>query len=364
MEHLIHLLPVAIEVMHVENLRDKLHEISSAHPILAMAAATVALLVLTSIVVANGAETIRLAKHIGRSGRGLITLTLGALAVFVVAAASVFYARNYLAPVPILDPGEGQYLRKPVGVRWSYRSGQAFYPIVYELGSLPDSEFKIDVTKQLADGRFAYSYQMAGQRFWRVRATKVDGKSYSGWSNVVSTVQFPDYYSRIIQTKPLTVSVSNSVNQGAFKFLDRSGRFSGIDIEIAKSIADEIGERISEPKSIKVVFWPVEWEKLLKSLKDGDGGYFPDAIISTISKRYKRESQFGIRFSGTYFCTRQAVVFPSTQEFKSLKAILEGKAVGHQKETTSSLLVSRLSEIIKFRLEPFDQADLVLQALQ
>jgi arginine/lysine/histidine transporter system substrate-binding protein len=103
----------------------------------------------------------------------------------------------------------------------------------------------------------------------------------------------------------------------------------------------------------------VAWKELLDTLNQGRA----DIIISSITKRKDRERDYKIRFSDSYFCTTQSLIYHDNTSEQPISELIANKRVGFQEKTTSELLVSALKRGVPFDARPFNQVDDIVQAL-
>jgi ABC-type amino acid transport substrate-binding protein len=348
METVVHF---ALQLLHGRNLEELVYTFCRDHPILAWLAGIVVIALAGAILVPSLLEFIHKVR-----GASLAGIGLGIVMAFLLSACLVVFFNVFLAPVPVLT-AEKTFVRKPAVVSWDYNSlGAASGPLAYQVEIAQDRRFRIGRSTLSVDATSHYSYQPDGPRFWRVRAVH-RGRPLSGWSAPVETRYFPTAYSRIRDTRVLTIFVSNSINQSIFKYVDTEGRLAGADIEIGKALAKELSAHFGY--TIEPRFWPVRWGEMLASPQQGG----PDLIISSITRRKDRETQYELSFSDTYYCTTQSLLYRSQQTGESLLEILSNKVVGYQDKTTSQPLVDHLASRIPLVKKPFDQTDQIVQDL-
>ena len=124
----------------------------------------------------------------------------------------------------------------------------------------------------------------------------------------------PNYVQKIKSRGKLIVGTS--ADWPPFEYIDKEGNFAGIDIQIAKKIAEALGVEL-EIKDMK-------FAALIEALKNGQ----VDIIIADITPKPEREQQ--IDFSIPYYHSKgYAVLTLKTKNIKSVED-LYGKKIGVQ----------------------------------
>ncbi|MCD6563160.1 MAG: amino acid ABC transporter substrate-binding protein [Thermoproteales archaeon] len=124
----------------------------------------------------------------------------------------------------------------------------------------------------------------------------------------------PNYVQKIKSRGKLVVGTS--ADWPPFEYIDKNGNFAGIDIEIAKKIAQALGVQL-EIKDMK-------FAALIESLKNGQ----VDLIIADITPKPEREQQ--IDFSIPYYSSKgYAVLVLKDSGIKTVED-LYGKKIGVQ----------------------------------
>jgi glutamate transport system substrate-binding protein len=118
---------------------------------------------------------------------------------------------------------------------------------------------------------------------------------------------------------------------------EKTGQYSGFDIDIAYMVASDLGFRRSQ-----VRFYPIEPEDRSKmQARDGDHFVTVDLIVSTYSITKEREELPRVTFSAPYLLTEQSVVtlkgYPVVQSLEDLR----GKAVCTLGTSTSQTAVAK-----------------------
>ncbi|HJJ47869.1 MAG TPA: transporter substrate-binding domain-containing protein [Methanocorpusculum sp.] len=138
----------------------------------------------------------------------------------------------------------------------------------------------------------------------------------------------------VTETKPvLLIAVNTEI--GAYNFYDENGNLTGIDIEIAKKICDELG---MEP-----AFEDIPFKAILPGVEAGE----VDIAIAGITKTEERKKT--VDFSNTYAKTWQTVYYnPVNGSTLKDSSDLKGKIIGVKAGTTGENLVkSRCADTAK-----------------
>ena len=276
----------------------------------------------------------------------------------VAASLAVLFVTEAYAPTPIFETPQNPFLRRPVILSWSYVPDRKDAVVFYEVARGLSRDFKPETIGPKQDSRSYVDRDIQnGSAWWKVRAF-VDDKP-SGWSDAVETKAFTNAYSRIKTTKELQFLVSDSKEQGIFKFL-YDGKFSGLEIDLATIVAEELGSHFGG--KIKPSPRPIPWTDLLASIADHRSN--ADMGISTISKRHYREED-GVSFSEPYYCASQSLVFRLDQPEGSIIDMIRGKRVGYQAKTTSENIVIHLEKATNsgFRKVPYSEDAQMVDAL-
>lgn len=116
-----------------------------------------------------------------------------------------------------------------------------------------------------------------------------------------------------------TLVVGSDIPYGAMEFFDESGKPAGVDVDIAKEIAKEIG--------VKLDYKKYAWDDLFSSVKNGT----VDLGMSAISITSDRQKE--MLFSAPYLNAGQSIVTKSYLNINSVNDII-GKKIGTQTGTT------------------------------
>jgi ABC-type amino acid transport substrate-binding protein len=283
-----------------------------------------------------------------KSKRGRIIIVSSVLITILISIIIVFSIRDAMQPKPVLSVDQHIVIGNDPLLKWTYNKDKN---CMYELQSAEDESFKNPRLEETTDGElFQISRNVNDTRYWRVRAVllkelhnevgRATSEPLSPWSNVIKIEQYDNLYTRIKKKKEVKVYVSNSFNQGIFKFFSSTGRSTGLDIELSKQIVQRLPQKMDEVGKFNIIFTPIPWNDLLKTPKNGEA----DFIISAITKSSKRETEFSILFSDPYhFTTLSLIYFRGNNIDKPIRELLKGKSVGVQKGTTSEMVLSELN---------------------
>lgn len=130
-----------------------------------------------------------------------------------------------------------------------------------------------------------------------------------------------------------TITIGTEATYPPMESIDEKGDFMGIDIDIAREIANDLG--------VKADFQNIGWEELFDAVKEGK----VDMIISAITITPERAGM--LAFSDPYFNAGQVMV--TKKDLVSLiKGVedLKGRAVGAQTETTSETEAKKYTDSV------------------
>jgi ABC-type amino acid transport substrate-binding protein len=294
-----------------------------------------------------------------------IAFTIAIMSITGLAILCVSFVRNSLEPVPAFTAGQREFVREPVVLTWNQaalpKDEDVTEPVIYQLQSARNSEFTEAVKRSKTDANTFYNFE-EGVRWWRVRP-EIREAPLTGWSKAIRTTFYRNAFNRIKGTGRLRVFVSTSINQGIFKYLGEKGELSGADIliigRIAEALSQELQVPISKPSPV-----PIDWEELLSQPAKGTA----DLVISSISKSDQRENQYNLKFSKSYFCTTQSIMFrKDNRPSASIVKFLHNKNVGYQENTTSEKLIAAIladKGEQYFTKKSFREAAALVEALQ
>lgn len=141
---------------------------------------------------------------------------------------------------------------------------------------------------------------------------------------------------RLTDKSELRIGVKDDVPGVALRD-EKTGQYSGFDIDIAYMVSSDLGFRRSQ-----VRFFPIEPEDRSKmQARDGDHFLAVDLVVSTYSITEEREKLPRVTFSAPYLLTEQSVVtlkdYPAVQSLEDLR----GKAVCTLGTSTSQTAVAK-----------------------
>lgn len=156
-----------------------------------------------------------------------------------------------------------------------------------------------------------------------------------GLGVVSGALLWDPYIKGLFVEKPLIekLIVGTDATYPPMEYLDDVGNFVGLDIDIAKEIASDLGAEIE--------FRNIEWDKLIAfdALLAGE----VHMLISAITITTERAET--IDFSDPYFNAGQVVV-TTTNKAAEIKGVedLDGKKVGVQVDTTSEVEAKKYTD--------------------
>lgn len=121
--------------------------------------------------------------------------------------------------------------------------------------------------------------------------------------------------------------VGSDIPYGVMEFFDEDGNPAGIDVDIAKEIASEIG--------VELDYKDYDWENLFSAVKSGE----VDLMISSLTITEERSKEMFL--SAPYFSGGQVIIVRADNQNIKLPGDLKGKRVGVQKETTGHYEVQK-----------------------
>jgi polar amino acid transport system substrate-binding protein len=243
------------------------------------------------------------------------------------------------------------YLGQRIPLTWTYEPLSASGSVYFEVESRTAGRFSPEVC---TDAGHYYVDRINGTRKWRVRAVAdCETKTpVSKWSQPIEVTQYDSIYQRIKSKGQVNIYVSKSQDQDFFKWGDQ-----GFDIELAKLIVRALSARIG--RDLKLMWRPVQWERLLSAAGDGSA----DLAISSITRTSRREKKYSIQFTDSYYCTTYALIYRAGTQEGRIRDMVKGKTVGVQRGTTSADLAERLAGESDFKVEAFDNTESVQNAL-
>lgn len=121
--------------------------------------------------------------------------------------------------------------------------------------------------------------------------------------------------------------VGTDATYAPMEYMDENGEIVGIDIDIVKAVAEELG--------IEVEFKNIGWEPLFPAVDNGE----VDFAVSSITITEEREESFD--FTDPYYVANQLILVPEDSDITSF-ADLEDKKVSAQINTTGHIVVKEL----------------------
>jgi ABC-type amino acid transport substrate-binding protein len=266
-----------------------------------------------------------------------------------------------LAPAWNLE--KTSFLREPMKLAWNFdRSAAAGddgkASVWFELESAPSWLFwfgrKLETT---VDGDHYDRDHVNASRYWRVRAFDFNTKAtLSNWSKPTRITQYDSAYDRIKDSSEALVYISDSQDQDLFKWSNSKG-LQGFDIKLVDGIVHKLADRLGRP--VKPHPIPANWGDLLDKPGSGEA----DFVISSITRTKQREQQSGVKFSDPYYCTSYALLYRAGVPDGAIGAMLAGKTVGVQSESTGASLAQELAKGGLFQVKAFPNMESMISAL-
>ena len=351
--------------------RQTLIEFCADHPVLAGLVIFMLVTVSTFILMTNVIQFIQKLSLWMQSAWGRAAVGLCVCIVSVLSAVTVIKINNVFSAKPVFAGNiDRVIIGQLIRLTWSYAKRNEIRKILFQVESANDIKFTVNVIEEgFADGYIKpITRPINAARYWRVRAVEAADEHMpaSGWSDPILITRYDDLFARIAATKSFSIYLSNSINQGEFKYLLNNGNYGGFDIKLSKALADKLPAKMGIDGPLVPVWNPVPWQELLKSPTDGRA----DMIISAITKQRKREENFKIRFSIPYYMTHLSLIYrcrdPDLSSAKRLpiKKVLEGRLVGVPEDTTSESLLTELRmEQQSIAIQKFREVDEMVAAL-
>ena len=121
--------------------------------------------------------------------------------------------------------------------------------------------------------------------------------------------------------------VGTDATYAPMEYMDEDGEIAGIDIEIVKAIAEEVG--------VEVEFKNIGWEPLFPAVDSGE----VDFAVSSITITDEREENFD--FTEPYYVANQLILVPEDSDIANFEE-LKDKRVSAQINTTGHIVVQDL----------------------
>jgi ABC-type amino acid transport substrate-binding protein len=146
-----------------------------------------------------------------------------------------------------------------------------------------------------------------------------------------SSYLFNDRHSRDTASEKSSLIIGTHAKYPPMESRDENGNFVGMDIEIAKEVAKDLGR--------SAVFQDIAWENIFDAVRNGE----VDMIISSITITQERGES--MNFSDPYFNAGQVIVALKEDKFEiRTPQDLSGKKVGAQSKTTSEKEVKKYTD--------------------
>jgi polar amino acid transport system substrate-binding protein len=345
-------------------LQDQLSSLSNSNPVAAWLVILVIAMFIANIAITQVIEFKN--KYFGQWRHNRLAwagLIVGVCLAGLVSAGVVLNLQQATAAVPTFDKDLDIVIGRPLLLKWNYTNKNARF----EIQNSVDPAFKLDVVKTTGDGAYFPAEHINGKRFWRVREVDANDRPVSPWSRSIAVVQYATSLKRIRETRHVSVYISNSLNEAFFKFdvrKDGKRKTKGYEIAIIDEIMSKLPHLLDIKEPLTYDLTPVSWDELLDAPRRG----LADIIVSTITSFPERERDFSIKFSRSYYCTTQSLIYRSPLSSKSVREMIEKKKVGVQRGTTSQEIMKKFREEFqadrKFELkDDYDQAKSMVDAL-
>lgn len=106
--------------------------------------------------------------------------------------------------------------------------------------------------------------------------------------------------------------VGTDATYAPMEYMDSSGNIIGIDIDIVKAVAEEVGAEVE--------FKNVGWEPLFPAVKNGE----VDFAVSSITMTEERKKEFD--FTDPYYIANQVILIPEDSDISKLEDLKDKKA--------------------------------------
>jgi polar amino acid transport system substrate-binding protein len=175
----------------------------------------------------------------------------------------------------------------------------------------------------------------------------------SEWSVAREVTQYSSAFDRIREQGAVALYVSESDNQGIFKWVDNKGT-RGFDLKLADAIRAELAAGLGKPlKPVQAA--AVKWDTLLDRPRNGEA----DIIVASVTRKADRKQKHGIDFSESYFCTTYAFMYRASERDRALPEMLDGRTIGVQKDTTGADLAAALRRNKAFEIREYPNTETI-----
>lgn len=320
-------------------LREQLTTLSNDRPLVAGVLIFLMIIVATKIIVSQLIDFFRTFGSWARRPVVVLPLILGLSVAGLASAGLVLDLRRNSQSVPIIEIDSDTVIGPTLNLRWKYDKTAPRY----QVQSAVNKTFSIGAREEgYTDGVFIPKDHVNAARYWRVRAVGLDNAPSSDWSASILATQYDSSFNRISETGRLRVNVSNSHNQGAFKFL-KGGVYAGYEIDLITEIVAALPQQLNLGRKVDFSPEPIPWANLLDAPQRGRA----DLIVATISARKDREEKHRLRFTQPYYCTTLSVVFRPSTRTRPIREMLGGRSVAVQEGTTSEIYIEALNRDMK-----------------
>ncbi|MBS2013066.1 MAG: transporter substrate-binding domain-containing protein [Deltaproteobacteria bacterium] len=297
------------------------------------------------------------------SGRALVAIVATLFAIAVLTGAGVMIRAERQARAMPTEEAQGSGLRlletEGAGARTPIalvapKNGAAFASTPVQLewspSDAPDDEYTIEVECTTCSGGPATLSRTlpaaTAYALWPWSGTPQPGVyrwSVASKRRAVSRGEFafyPSMLDRVKQTGKLRVSLE-ATQHPPFVYVDKAGRMSGFDVDLAEAIAEDMGVELTRQ--------PRAWEQLFRDVESRDA----DIVLSAVTITPERARR--VTFSTPYVQT--GVVVTTRAGTPRIQAPGRGLRLGAQRSTTgASVLGARFHDASARELDTLDAA--------
>jgi len=239
-------------------------------------------------------QLVKSINNMSKSRKGRISIIISVLASILISISIVQAVEQFKRHKPVLISSD-IVIGKHLTLQWDYETVARDPDLFYEVQSARDQRFRegLEPEANLTQSKFLpIGRHINDTRYWRVRAVQrvnnqgetqeANGKPVpkSPWSDALKISQYENNYERIKHTRTVNVYVSDSFDQGFYKFMAGS-RITGFDIELVRLIVEKLPQKMGIDGKVKLELRTLPWGDLLNAPRKGDA----DIIISSITKR-------------------------------------------------------------------------------
>jgi ABC-type amino acid transport substrate-binding protein len=329
------------------------------HPLLAVGAGIVVLVVLGSGIAKTVTETVthvrrvwHLRGRLSRFQRRSLLAAVGLIVTVVVATPTA--VRRAVASKPVITSPRGRTLDQRPVVRWTYVEGGV------------DTRYRLAITnrdtgvhKQQCTEQSVLPLTMSGRLSLKVEAFKgpgCDSIHVEAESEDVPLELFQDSVERIRYLKTLAYGVHHDASDGMFCY-ERDGKYDGVDRELIELIGDELRRQYNLPE-LKLIPYEYSWDAIFEAPKT----HQIDLAIASISITDERQARFNVRFSNPYWRSELALIVPRHQgDIRPFMTYtldnLAGKRIGFHQKTTAADIAPKLATALHNASPKFTPAE-------